>query len=70
VVLWRQTRDIHISIPEELLAEVDAAASDKYMSRSEYVRLVLDKEVKGKFSKAREWALEEDPAIFLDTNDS
>jgi metal-responsive CopG/Arc/MetJ family transcriptional regulator len=70
VVLWRQIRDIHIAIPEELLAEVDAAASQKYMSRSEFIRFALDEKVGGKYPKAIKEAKEIDPFLFLDTSDS
>jgi metal-responsive CopG/Arc/MetJ family transcriptional regulator len=45
MTLWKLTRKINLALPEELLARVDAAATEKYMSRSEYIRYVLNNEV-------------------------
>jgi metal-responsive CopG/Arc/MetJ family transcriptional regulator len=45
MTLWRLTRKINLALPEELLARVDEAAAEKYMSRSEYIRYVLNAEV-------------------------
>lgn len=45
MTLWKLTRKINLALPEELLARVDAAAAEKYMSRSEYIRYVLNNEV-------------------------
>jgi metal-responsive CopG/Arc/MetJ family transcriptional regulator len=45
MVLWKMTRNIHLALPEELLAEVDEAAKAHYMSRSEYIRVVLHKAI-------------------------
>ena len=70
MVLWKQLRDIHLLIPEELLCEIDAAANQRYMSRSDYIRYVLHEKVTGKYNKAIAEAEEKDPTRFLDMNDS
>ena len=70
MVLWKLTRDVHLAIPEELLCEVDEAAKHLYMSRSDYIRFVLNKEVGGKYPKAVEEADKQDQTRFLDLDDS
>jgi len=35
------TRNINLSLPEELLAEIDEAAKQQYLSRTAYIRKVL-----------------------------
>ncbi len=70
MVLWKLLKDIHFTIPEELLVEVDQAAKDRYMSRSEYIRYVLHKEVGGNYPKAVREATKKDSTRFLDLNDS
>lgn len=70
MVLWKQTRNILISMPEELLAEVDAAAKEVFMSRTAYVRAVLQKEVGGKYPKVLERIEKERPTLLLDLDDS
>jgi metal-responsive CopG/Arc/MetJ family transcriptional regulator len=70
MVLWRPTRKVLLAIPEELLIEVDEAAKEKYMSRSQYIRYVLDKAVGGKYPTAVKRATAEDPTRFLDLDDS
>lgn len=63
-------RKILLTIPEELLVEVDEGAKAEYMSRTEYIRFVLKKEVGGKYpDKIRELA-KEDFTRFLDLDDS
>ena len=43
--MWYPTKIISLAIPEDLLMDVDEAAKKQYMSRSEYIRFVLHKEV-------------------------
>ena len=43
MVLWKRTRNINLALPEELLAEIDEAAKQNYMSRTAYIRQVLHK---------------------------
>lgn len=70
MVIWRPMRNINLSMPEELLVEVDEAAKAKYMSRTVYIRYVLSKEIGGKYpDKIREIA-KENPTRFLDLDDS
>lgn len=45
MVMWKLTRNISLCLPEELLVEIDEAAKAGYMSRSEYVRQILHREV-------------------------
>jgi metal-responsive CopG/Arc/MetJ family transcriptional regulator len=45
MTLWKLTRKINLALPEELLARVDEAAAERYMSRSDYIRYVLNNEV-------------------------
>lgn len=69
-------RRIVISLPEELIINLDEAAKDYYMSRSEYIRLELHKAVvahydrsDGRRKKMLPQGLENDPRIF-DLDDS
>jgi metal-responsive CopG/Arc/MetJ family transcriptional regulator len=70
MVLWRPTKNINLSLPEELLVEVDEAAKSKYMSRTEYIRYVLRQEVGGQYPKKIQEVAERDPTRFLDLDDS
>jgi metal-responsive CopG/Arc/MetJ family transcriptional regulator len=70
MVLWRPTKNINLSLPEELLVEVDEAAKSKYMSRTEYIRYVLHQEVGGQYPKKIQEVAERDPTRFLDLDDS
>jgi metal-responsive CopG/Arc/MetJ family transcriptional regulator len=45
MVIWKLTRNISLCLPEELLVELDQAAIAGYMSRSEYIRQILHREV-------------------------
>lgn len=45
MVLWKFTRNINLLLSEELLAEVDEAAKQNLMSRSEYIRFTLRKAI-------------------------
>lgn len=70
MTIWRPMRKILLALPEELLAEVDEGAKEKNMSRTEYIRQVLRKEVGGKYpAKLRQITLE-DPARFADLDGS
>jgi metal-responsive CopG/Arc/MetJ family transcriptional regulator len=66
MVLWRPTRNINLSLPEELIVEIDEAAKALYMSRTEYIRYVLHKTVGGKYPDVVREAFREDPTRFLD----
>jgi metal-responsive CopG/Arc/MetJ family transcriptional regulator len=70
MTLWKNVRDIHLMIPEELLAEIDAAALEQYMSRSEFMRRTLHEAVGGKFPNAIRQESAVEPTRFLDTSDS
>lgn len=70
MVLWKQTRNILISMPEELLAEVDAAAKEVFISRTAYIRAVLQKEVGGKYPQVLNRVQKNKPTLFLDLDDS
>jgi Arc/MetJ-type ribon-helix-helix transcriptional regulator len=45
VVLWKPTSNINLALPEELLADIDEAAKQNYMSRTAYIRQVLHKAI-------------------------
>lgn len=70
MVLWKQTRNILLSLPEQLLAEVDAAAKQVFMSRTAYIRAVLQKEVGGKYPEVLDRIEKNKPRLFLDLDDS
>lgn len=71
MTLWRYSRNIHLAIPEELLAYVDYAAAEAYMSRAEYIRQVLYESVKPAMdSKEPNNFIDKDDYRFLHTNDS
>jgi metal-responsive CopG/Arc/MetJ family transcriptional regulator len=57
-------------LPEELLIQIDEAAKANYMSRSEYIRRVLHKEIGKKYEQAIKKLMAEDPVRFLDLDDS
>lgn len=61
MTLWKLTRKINLALPEELLARVDASAAEKYMSRSEYIRYVLNNEVLSRPAKTFNSADPPDP---------
>jgi metal-responsive CopG/Arc/MetJ family transcriptional regulator len=70
MTLWRPMRDIHLAMPEELLVEIDEAAKESYMSRSEYIRHIMKKEVAGKYPNVIDKAMREDMTRFADLDDS
>ena len=70
MVLWISTKNILLALPEELVVEVDEAAKLKYMSRSEYIRYVLHKEVGGQYPEAVNRVHRQDPTRLLDLDDS
>ena len=41
------TRTINISLPEELLKEIDVAAKSEYATRSDYIREALVRKLRG-----------------------
>lgn len=41
------TRTINISLPEELLKEIDVAAKGEYATRSDYIREALVRKLRG-----------------------
>jgi metal-responsive CopG/Arc/MetJ family transcriptional regulator len=57
-------------MPEELLVEIDEAAKLVYMSRSEYIRYVLHKQVGGQYPEVIKEATNEKSTRFLDLDDS
>jgi metal-responsive CopG/Arc/MetJ family transcriptional regulator len=63
-------RDIHLAMPDELLVEIDEAAKESYMSRSEYIRHIMKKEVAGKYPEVIDKAMREDMTRFADLDDS
>ena len=50
--------------------EVDEAAKSKYMSRTAYIRYVLNKQVGGKYPEKIREISKQDPTRFLDLDDS
>lgn len=71
MVLWNPTRNIHLAIPSELLAEVDEHAKRMFMSRAEYIRFVLHKETSAVPLKPdAPGKPPPDPFEFLDLDDS
>lgn len=69
---------ITLALPEELMINLDEAAKDYYMSRSEYIRLELHKAVVAHYERQKTnqkrvdavpQGLENDPRIF-DLDDS
>jgi len=70
MVLWRPARNINLALPEELLVEVDEAAKALYMSRTQYIRLVLHKQVGGKYPDKIKELTKEDFTRFADLDDS
>lgn len=70
MVLWRPMKNINLSLPEELLIEIDEAAKSKYMSRTEYIRYVLHRKVGGHYPDAVNRVASENPTLLLDLDDS
>ncbi len=75
MVIWKPMRRFTIALPEELVINLDEAAKDYYMSRSEYIRLELRKAVQAHHERQRKMTsnipqgLENDPRFF-DLDDS
>jgi len=57
-------------IPEELLAAVDENAKSSYMSRSQYIRSVLNKATTERQANTLKELRGDMPREFLDTDDS
>lgn len=70
MVLWNPTRKILLALPEELLVDIDEAAKQIYMSRSEYIRHVLYAAVHDKGRKRKDDMLREEPWRFSHLDDS
>lgn len=69
---WRPMRNICLALPEELILEIDEAARDTWLCRTEYIRRVLLKAVSERNSKIIEKMRREnhlDPRL-LDLDDS
>ncbi len=68
-------RRFTVALPEELIVNLDEAAKDYYMSRSEYIRLELRKAVIAHYERQKKTSinipqgLEDDPRFF-DLDDS
>jgi metal-responsive CopG/Arc/MetJ family transcriptional regulator len=78
MVIWKELKKISLDLPIELLTHVDETAKAYYMSRAEYVRLVLHKAVAEHHKRQTEQllkcsaapeGLENDPRIW-DVDDS
>ena len=70
MTIWRPMIKILISLPEDLLVEIDEGAKRNIMSRTEYIRQILKEEVGGAYpGKIREIELAE-PTRFADLDDS
>lgn len=70
MTIWRPMVKILLAIPEELLVEVDEGAKVEYLSRSEYIRQVLRKEVGGKYPNKIREIHKEEPTRLADLDDS
>jgi metal-responsive CopG/Arc/MetJ family transcriptional regulator len=78
MVIWKKMKRFTLALPEELMINLDGAAKDYYMSRSEYIRLELHKAVVAHYERQKAnkehidtlpQGLENDPRIF-DVDDS
>ncbi len=63
-------KNILLLVPAELLAELDEAAKRHQLSRSEYIRQILRKEVGGKYPEALGLINQREPWRFADLDDS
>jgi metal-responsive CopG/Arc/MetJ family transcriptional regulator len=63
-------RNILVSLPEELIVELDEGAKEGFMSRTEYIRQVLLKEVGGKYPELIREIDRNDITRFADLDDS
>lgn len=70
MVLWKQIRQVNFMIPEELLAAVDENAKSSYMSRSQYIRSVLNKATTERQANTLKELKGNMPQEFLDVDDS
>ena len=70
MTIWRPMRKILISLPEDLIVEIEEGAKRNMMCRTEYIRQILREEVSGTYpDKLREIELVE-PTKFADLDDS
>jgi metal-responsive CopG/Arc/MetJ family transcriptional regulator len=63
-------RKILVSLPEELIVELDEGANERNTSRTEYIRQALTKECGGQYPDKLRRVNLEDPARFADLDDS
>lgn len=61
MTIWRPMRNICLALPERLLIEIDEAAKEEYMNRSEYIRKVLKEAVAPRNEEAIKRAAAADP---------
>jgi metal-responsive CopG/Arc/MetJ family transcriptional regulator len=69
MVLWKQTRNINLALPEELLVEIDEAAKHHHMSRTAYIRLVLGQAI-SKIEPDKRYKMRGDEPWRYDLDDS
>ena len=51
------TQTINISLPEDLVSQVDKAAKSEYTNRSEYIRQAVVGKLKTQLSTEQDWAV-------------
>ena len=51
------TQTINISLPEELVSQVDKAAKSEFSNRSEYIRQAVVRKLKADRSSDQDWAI-------------
>ena len=69
---WRPLRYISLGLPETLILAIDEGAKDSWLSRTEYVRRILLKEMSKRESEVIERLRRENPLDprLLDLDDS
>ncbi|HXR49569.1 MAG TPA: hypothetical protein VN778_00900 [Verrucomicrobiae bacterium] len=66
---WYPRQNINLVLPIKLLIEVEEAATEHHMSRTDYIRHVLEKAVSGKYPEALEQARKNNPLKFYNLSD-
>jgi Arc/MetJ-type ribon-helix-helix transcriptional regulator len=51
------TQTVNISLPEELVSQIDKAAKGDYTNRSEYIRQAVVKKLKTEQTTQQDWAV-------------
>ena len=69
MVIWKMMRNINLYLPEELLVELDEAAKQNYMSRTAYIRRVLQRAVEKREPRQRYQPTGHEPWLY-DMDDS